>query len=281
VTNNLSALGVGHVHAVTVVGPDGEGFELKRELAARRVDLTHVIDSSQCHTPTYTKPMLDDGTKLVREWNRLDIKNRRAMPAVVIEDVIRRLEQVVAQSDAVIVADQVSEAECGVITSGVRRRLAELSNLYPQTILFADSRERIGLFSGVIVKPNRAECIHAAGRPRSCTVDRSAIDAAARVLARHTGRAVYCTLGDQGILYVDAVRLVHVPSYPVSGSIDIVGAGDSTTAGIVCALCAGADPIDAAALGNLVASITIQQIGTTGIATPEQVLARWHEVAAG
>ena len=36
----------------------------------------------------------------------------------------------------------------------------------------------------------------------------------------------------------------------------------------------------AAAFGNLVASITIQQIGVTGTATPEQVRARWREVSA-
>jgi sugar/nucleoside kinase (ribokinase family) len=34
----------------------------------------------------------------------------------------------------------------------------------------------------------------------------------------------------------------------------------------------------AAAFGNLVASITVQQIGTTGTATPQQVRDRWNTV---
>ena len=38
-----------------------------------------------------------------------------------------------------------------------------------------------------------------------------------------------------------------------------------------CAVAAGATLAEAAAFGNLVASITIQQLGTTGFATPEQV----------
>ena len=67
-------------------------------------------------------------------------------------------------------------------------------------------------------------------------------------------------------------------AYPVSGPIDPVGAGDSTSAGIACALAAGSTLEEAAAFGNLVASITIQQIGTTGTATPEQVRRRWCEV---
>jgi sugar/nucleoside kinase (ribokinase family) len=57
-----------------------------------------------------------------------------------------------------------------------------------------------------------------------------------------------------------------------------VGAGDSATAGIVSALLAGATRLEAAAVGNLVASITVQQLGTTGTASPAQVLARWQAV---
>jgi sugar/nucleoside kinase (ribokinase family) len=57
-----------------------------------------------------------------------------------------------------------------------------------------------------------------------------------------------------------------------------VGAGDSTSAAIACALAAGANLPEAAAFGNLVASVTIQQLGTTGTATPEQARQRWRQV---
>jgi sugar/nucleoside kinase (ribokinase family) len=104
------------------------------------------------------------------------------------------------------------------------------------------------------------------------------VQAAAQRLAKLTGRAVYATVGQDGILYVDRDTACHVTGVPVTGPIDIVGAGDSTTAGIVSALCAGATPAQAARLGCLVASITIQQLGVTGTASPEQVLARQREV---
>ena len=65
----------------------------------------------------------------------------------------------------------------------------------------------------------------------------------------------------------------------VSGPIDICGAGDSCSAGIASAMVSGLTHEQAAAFGNLVASITIQQIGVTGTATPEQVRARWREVS--
>ena len=278
VTNNLASLGVGRIWALTVIGVDGEGFELKRELAGRGVDLTYVIETPDRRTPTYTKPMLSDGTGPARELNRLDIKNRVPMPALLVREVAKQLDQVVEGADAVIVADQVSEPECGVMTVAMRERLAELGQRHPQTILFADSRARIGLYRNVITKPNRSECLCAVSGSAADSSNQALVASAARRLASRTGRSVYCTLSDAGILYADADRTVHVPSYPVRGPIDIVGAGDSTTAGVVSALCCGADPIEAAAMGNLIASITIQQLGTTGTATPQQVIARWREL---
>ncbi|MDP6053563.1 MAG: PfkB family carbohydrate kinase [Candidatus Latescibacteria bacterium] len=57
---------------------------------------------------------------------------------------------------------------------------------------------------------------------------------------------------------------------------DPVGAGDSTTAGIIAALCAGASYAEAGLIGNLIASITVQQLGATGTASPEQVRERYN-----
>ena len=62
----------------------------------------------------------------------------------------------------------------------------------------------------------------------------------------------------------------------MTGEIDPVGAGDSAAAGIASALCAGATWTEAGLVGNLVASITIQQIGATGTASPEQVVRAYN-----
>lgn len=280
VLNNLAALGVGRLTAVSVIGQDGEGFELKRALAERGVALEFVIEAPDRFTPTYIKPMLDDGTGPAHELNRLDIRNRTATAAHLESAIGAHLQQVFSSADAVVVADQVEEANWGVVTSNVRERLAELACEHPEKVVLADSRAHIGLFRTVRLKPNLAECLRAVAAPVS-TGDQGDLDTArrcAKQLARRAGQAVYCTLGSKGILYTDGNHFEHVPGYVVEGPMDIVGAGDATTAGIVCGLCTGLSPTEAAALGNLIASITIRQVGTTGTATPEQVLARWAEV---
>ena len=91
---------------------------------------------------------------------------------------------------------------------------------------------------------------------------------------------MFCTRGEEGILIADpAGRTASIAGYPVTGPIDPVGAGDSTSAGIICALAAGA-PEEAAAFGCLVASITVTKLGTTGTASPDEVRRRWAEVSS-
>jgi sugar/nucleoside kinase (ribokinase family) len=270
VINNLVALGVGRVFPVAVIGDDGEGYELRQSLHQQLpVAMDHVLPWPGRRTPTYTKPMLHRAGQAPRELNRLDIKNRTVLPAAAEDRVLQSLDHVWSGLDALIVLDQVSEADCGVVTAKVRQRVAELGSAAPERFVLADSRERIGLFRAVCAKPNEAECQRATGG-----------DVGA--LARLVGWPVFCTKGARGILVVDPrhnpAASTLVPAYPVSGPIDIVGAGDSSSAGIACAVAAGASLVEAAAFGNLVASITIQQLGTTGTASLAQVRERWQAI---
>ena len=71
-----------------------------------------------------------------------------------------------------------------------------------------------------------------------------------------------------------------VPGVRLDGPTDPTGAGDSATASAVLALAAGAELPEAALLGNLVASITVEQLATTGTARCEELpdrLALWRE----
>jgi bifunctional ADP-heptose synthase (sugar kinase/adenylyltransferase) len=270
VINNLVALGVGRVCPLAVIGDDGEGYELRQGLdALGKVDPAGLLTTAERRTPTYTKPLLHEGGGPPRELNRLDIKNRRPLPALLQAELLGRLEALWPQLDALVVLDQVSEAECGVVTTGVRGAVARLGEEQPGRFVLADSRERIGLFRGVALKPNRQECLRRGG---------DTLEAVARQLAVQAGRAVFCTDGPAGILLVENGQAKRVSAYPVSGPIDIVGAGDSTSAGIASAVAAGTSLEQAAAFGCLVASITVQQIGTTGTASPAQLRQRWREV---
>jgi bifunctional ADP-heptose synthase (sugar kinase/adenylyltransferase) len=276
VINNLAALGAAQIHPLAVLGDDGEGYELRQALhALPGVRAERLCTCAERRTPTYTKPMLAAAGHLPRELNRLDIKNRQRLPEAAEREVLEMLDELWPELDVLLVLDQVSEPECGVITSAVRARLAELGAATPQRLILADSRERIGLFRACCLKPNERECLPALHvktlRPEDV------LD-----LARRGGRPVFCTQGEVGMVVADPRRgsCEIVPGYRVTGPIDTVGAGDSSSAALGCALACGADLNAAAAFANLIASITIQQIGTTGTASPEQVRRRWAEITS-
>ncbi len=272
VINNLLALGIGRVVPIALIGDDGEGYELRQALSASgRVDLDHLLIRPDRRTPTYTKPMLHFSGEPARELNRLDIKNRVPVNEADQTQLRNRLETLWPDLDGLIVLDQVSEPDCGVVTASVRALLAELGGLDPTTPVLADSREQIGSFTGVMVKPNERECLRATGG--------NDLAAGIRHLAERCGRTVFCTAGPDGIaVAAPDCEPTRVRAVPVRGPIDTVGAGDSTSAAIVSALAAGANPLTAAAFGTLVASITIQQLGTTGTASPDQLRARFDGV---
>jgi rfaE bifunctional protein kinase chain/domain len=277
VINNLAALGVGNIVPIAVIGDDGEGYELRQALARIPVVSAEAILSyAGRRTPTYTKPMRCEPGQPARELNRLDIKNRTPTPPEAEEQIIHYLERLWPQLDALVVLDQVSEADCGVVTRRVRDRLAELGAAEPERFVLADSREQIRAFRNVCLKPNLRECLGSAADSFH-NLQKGQI--AVAELAKQLGRPVFCTCSEEGmIVAVPGTMPVHVPAYLVTGPIDPVGAGDSVSAGIASARAAGATPVEAAQFGNLVASITIQQLGTTGTASPAQVRARWREV---
>jgi rfaE bifunctional protein kinase chain/domain len=279
VINNLAALGVKHIRAFAIIGDDGEGHELRQALAKlQAVDAGCVISWPDRRTPTYTKPMLHATSQPARELNRLDIKNHTQLPAEAENRLLEALSDAWPRLDALIVLDQVREPECGVGTTRLRQHLETLAAKRPDKIILADSRQRIGYFHSVWLKPNQAECVRAVP---GLADGPDMVRHAAMELARRARRPVFCTCGAAGILIVDSRSACEwtrvVPAYPVKGPIDVVGAGDSTSAGIACAVAAGASLEEAAAFGNLLASITIQQLGTTGTASPGQVRQRWRQ----
>lgn len=279
VMNNLKALKVGTVYAVGFTGDDGEGYELRQGLQSIGAEITHLQLRSDLMTPTYTKPMMLEPDGRIHELNRFDIKNRRPLPDDLQERIIASVWELLPQVHAVVVSDQVQERNFGVLTDRVRKALSELAAKHPDKVFYADSRERIGEFSHFAIKPNRYEAAKGVLGSWSGEVTLEQAIEFGQTLFERNRKPVFVTIGERGILVFCDDGVWHIPAIPVTGEIDIVGAGDSVTGGIVPALCSGAHPVEAATIGNLVASITIKQIGVTGTATREQVLAQFQHYA--
>ncbi len=281
VTNNLKALGVGSVYTLGVIGEDGFGGTLLNRLQANGCLTDFMVQVPDWVTPTYLKPMHRGYEGVETEGPRFDIENQSPMAADVETAVIDALQACLPIVDGIIVGDQMPQENLGVITNRVREELCELAVAFPEKIFFADSRTRIGAYRNVIIKPNRFEAKRAVQPEwRGHEVDIVTAKQCAVALAERTQNTVYITLGENGILVYCEEKFTHIRGVPVDSEIDPVGAGDSVSAGLVATLCSlhasrGEDVAVAAAyVGNLVASITVTKIGTTGTASPTEILER-------
>jgi rfaE bifunctional protein kinase chain/domain len=271
ILNNLVALGIGEIYAVGFAGEDGEGWELVRALKnLAHVRLDHFLITPERRTFTYTKPLLCNQGKIPEELNRLDFKNWTPAPGAVESHFCEALRQLSAKVDGFIFLEQVDLADTGVITKKLLEKTAEVVCANPQLLVIADSRRGLKHFPAVTLKMNRDELARMMGQPEA--PDLETAKTYAHDLARQTRRSVFVTLAKEGLLGSDANGQVHhMPSLPVRGPIDIVGAGDAVTANLASALAAGAALREALELANAAASVVIHQIGTTGTARTDDI----------
>lgn len=277
VTNNLITLGVGTVYALSVIGQDGFGETLLSSLNERGCQTELIIKASNWVTPTYVKPMHRGYEGVEDEGPRFDIENQTPMNESVERSILDRINNCVSQVDGIIIADQVPSDGLGVITERVREALCHQALSHHNKVFLVDSRKRIGKYRNVIIKPNRFEAQRALVPDwQGIQVDFESGKQCAVSLSKKTKSTVYVTLGPEGIIVYHNDRCSHIQGIQIDDKIDPVGAGDSVTAGIVSTLCSlGMNAaIEAAYIGNLVASITVTKLGTTGTATPEEVIER-------
>jgi rfaE bifunctional protein kinase chain/domain len=280
ILNNLVAVGVAQIFPIGFAGEDGEGYELVRNLQARRgVDLRYFLTTPLRRTFTYCKPLIVERGKPPRELNRLDSKNWTETPPGVSEQIAANVDAVGSRVDALIVLDQVDLPGTGVITRDVLRSIAgqsfpdgegksgEVGRSHP--LIIGDSRRGLSDFPPLIFKMNKAELAKLSGKEASSL---SEVRGEAVTVAQKNQRPVFVTMAEEGILSADpSGNVEHVPAFPIRGEIDIVGAGDAVTANLACALAANASLREALELANAGASVVIHQLGTTGTADLSQL----------
>lgn len=106
--------------------------------------------------------------------------------------------------------------------------------------------------------PNESEAAALTGLP--VTDLDSAARAARALLARGVG-AVVVTLGENGALYVDRDRQVHVPALAVGRVVETTGAGDAFNGGFAVALAEGRAVPEAIRFGCATAGISVTRAG--------------------
>ena len=250
VVANLLALEPKKVHAIGVFGDDWRGQALKDLLKKSGADISGVVTDPARVTNTYIKPL-----------------RKGYADNVVYEDppesrLLASLDRIAKKVDVLCVCDQMP---CGCITDAVHDRIMALGRAGLTVIV--DSRDRIGLYSDVIVKPNEIE----ASRVFKGKIKATDFEKLAKALEVRTGRPAIVTAGDKGCYVSENARVTHVPAIAVTGEIDFCGAGDTFLSATACATAAGFPLTEAAALACAASAVTIKKLRTTGTASRKEI----------
>ena len=277
VMNNLAALGVGKIYAIVLLGDDGDGYDSIKAMKRRGIDTSLVVSSEEVWTPTYNKTTFVAEGMPPEETNRLDVKNRKITPDHLQDQLIANVRKIAGEVDAIVLLDQLMEENCGVVTDRMLAAIDEIAAEYPDLLIYGDSRGFIHKFRNMIIKCNNHEALGLVSVQDSGEFEQSIVEDAMDQIRARTGRPVFISCNKFGVMAQWEGKKHLVPAVRHNCEIDVCGAGDACSAGIISALAAGGTHVEAAEMGNLSSGVTVRMLGETGAAERTKVLALFDE----
>src|SRR6516164_5719753 len=251
VLRNLRALGAA-ASFISVVGNDDAGREIGRLVEAQDGAEAHVLVQDQRTTTLKTRYIAGNQQLL-----RADRESAIPLDPYIREDLLRLARELVADHSVVVVSDYAK----GVLTEGVALEIIRAAR-EAGAFVIVDPKggDHIRYRGADLLKPNRRELAHATGLPVSTE---SEIVAAAQVLIERCGLgAVLASLGQEGVVLVNADATVHAERAEVREVFDVSGAGDTVMAVLGAGIGSGMSLVDAARLANIAAGIVVGKVGT-------------------
>ena len=271
VARNLSALQA-QTRLFGVMGCDHAGDQMRDLLSAQGVDCAGLVEQSD--RPTTIKTRIVAGQQQVV---RVDREHRHDLDPENTDRLLERLDEALADADAVIVGDYGKGVVTQPLLDTLKRRCRERGvwlSLDPKPV------PRLDLTGLSLVTHNRKEAFELAGladgarspNPRTDERLRQVMD---QLLTHLRPALLLVTLGDQGMLLCQRNQApFHIPTV-AQEVFDVSGAGDTVIACFTLAVAAGASPYEAAVFSNHAAGVVVGKVGTATV-TPEELLASFE-----
>ena len=257
IAENLARLGRPTV-LVAAVGDDPAGDTVIQRTSAAGVECRHVVHSPHS-TGTYAA-VLDDGGDL-----HIAVADMRATDELSVAD-LAVVPTLLAGADALVVDANLDATVIRWLLSAAQD--AGVRSVF-EPVSVAKATAAAPVFDGSVrvhtVTPNVDELAALVGHPVAGTVE--AIRAAADLLHARGVEHVWVRRGTRGSLLsvagsADAGSRAVLVAAPEVEVADVTGAGDSMTAGYVNALLDGADVVEAARYGQVLAALTCASADT-------------------
>jgi len=258
---NLVALGA----KATVAGciqDDEPGRKLANVLARHGIKGINLASAGQ--TIIKTRVMAQH-----QQLCRLDRESPPAHYAIDLSQALARLRAEVQACHAIILSDYAK----GLLTDELVGALARLARDGGKFVALDPKPKRKLRFSGLdLLTPNRREAAELAGMDWDPQQPFPAEEICAAIHERYRPRYLVITLSEDGMLLCAQGKVLKSIPTAAREVFDVSGAGDTSIAGLVLALAAGADLETAAHFANAAAGVVVGKLGTATV-TPEELLA--------
>ncbi len=263
VSRHVRALGA-KCSFISLVGDDEPGEAVRRELDNEKIDHRLIIDKDR---PTTFKIRYMVATQKILRVSRLKDHH---LNAKMTDKITAHIDKIASEIDGIIVSDFCY----GVITPALLDYISQAAKKY-KLKLFGDvqSSSQIGnaakFKNYYMIKPTEKEA-------RIALDDKySGIERIGNNLIKLTGaQNLILSLGPEGFIAFkmtdnnNFVRTQHFAALNPS-PVDVVGAGDSLLTALSVASCAGADIMEASAIGAIMASIAVGKVGNIPVQIDE------------
>jgi D-beta-D-heptose 7-phosphate kinase/D-beta-D-heptose 1-phosphate adenosyltransferase len=255
VAQNVVAIGA-RCDLVGVIGRDRGGETLSAMLRAIGEEGRSLV---QVVRPTTQKTRIVARSQQLARVDEEDDADIAGDEVALLLDAVRR---VVDDADALVLEDY----NKGVLVPAVIRAAIDGATARGIPIVVDPKFRNFFEYRGATVfKPNRRELEAALG----AAVDVDHPDAVPATLQRLGVEHILLTLGERGmVLFSRHGEVARIPT--VAREVyDVVGAGDTVTAYLACALAAGATPSEAAEIANVAAGIEVGKLGAATVTAAE------------
>ena len=254
--HNVSTLNNGKISVIGVFGEDYQAEQLFEAFKSADIDTKYVVRDKARKTITKTRILGSITTSITQQIVRIDRQTNEPLSKETEEKVIKNIEKAVPDFDLIIL----SNYHIGTLTKTIVDKTTELARKYNKKVV-VDAQRDLTDYKGITsMTPNLPDTQKSVGFQLTNISD---MEKAGDILLKETGaQAILITCGADGMFVAEpGEKYTKIPVFNKSEVFDVTGAGDTVTAVYSLALAAGADPVYAALIGNVAASIVVKQWG--------------------
>ena len=254
--HNASMINNGKVSVIGVVGDDYQATQLIKAFEDANVNCEYLVEEAGRKTVTKTRISGSCSQSVTQQIVRIDRQTKAPIEKETEDKIIKELEKAIPEHDAVILSDY----HIGVLTSNVVNKAVELANKYNKVIV-VDAQKDLSNYKNVTsMTPNLPDTQKFVGYELDSF--EKITKAGNEIISETNAKAVLITCGSDGMVVVNSDGTSEkIPVFNRSKVFDVTGAGDTVTAIYTLGLAIGAEPVYAAVIGNIAASIVIKQFG--------------------